>query len=315
MVDVDHARRRQRPDLRAQRVVALQQVLVFAPRWRRPPAAPARRPNRRDRRCCKPHSCNCGARPCLRLSGWSSTGMSGSSSAKPSSAPTLKLSATMRVSGRHRRAQFAHRVGQCVPAGEVARIPLRRRRLRAQRRRRHRGVVAQHRDQAQRRGERHVATRSQRGQRAQQRRQQRQQREVAGQRPVEAHALGVGEEAEHEEAQHHQRAEPARNSARPGCRRGGARQAASASATNSSGVTSRAWISTNHDAVGMERPGMAVDQLEAQAGVGVAQVPRQQRRPCRGAERDRHPAPADRAARGGLRASAAGRRSRRRSRR
>src|SRR3546814_1553453 len=40
-------------------------------------------------------------------------------------------------------------------------------------------------------------------------------------------------------------------------------------------------------AVGMERPRVAVDQLEAQAGLGVVHVPGHQRRPRRRAERDR----------------------------
>ena len=41
----------------------------------------------------------------------------------------------------------------------------------------------------------------------------------------------------------------------------------------------------------MQRPGMALDQLEPQAGLGVLQVPGQQRHPRRGAERDRDPDP------------------------
>ena len=122
-------------------------------------------------------------------------------------------------------------------------------------------------------------------------RHQRQQGDVTRQRPVEAGALAVGEEAQCQETQHDHRARerqvaharthiadttPGRDDHRYQQQRRGQQQLHASEAKP----------------FAAELPGMAVHQLEAQARIRVVQVPEQQRQPGQRAHRDRRPGPA-----------------------
>ena len=244
---------------------------------------------------CSPHSCNCGARPCLRLSGWSSTAISGLSSANPSSAPILKLSATMRVFAGMASVLFAHCFGQRFPSREVRWIPLLCGEARAQFRARHTGVVAEDQPQSESCHDPGGAAQPARPA-GQQCRHQWQQCEEARKRPMEAHALDVGEEAQAEEPQYQQPTEQAKV-AIDGCIAGRAspcrlRQRGEQQRRDQQGL--------DHDepeAIDMEGPGMPFDQLEAQSGIGVAEVPGDERPPRRRPRAQAPPTRARRAAR------------------
>jgi hypothetical protein len=120
---------------------------------------------------------------------------------------------------------------------------------------------------------------------------QRQQGDVARQGPVEAGALAIGEEAQRKEAEHDHRA--------------GERQVAHARTRIAHAAPGRDHHRRQQqrrrkqqlhpaqpEAFTAELPGMAIHQLETQAGVGVVQVPQQQRQPCQRSDRDRRPRPA-----------------------
>ena len=284
MVHVHHARRGQRPDLSAQPVVARQQLAerdfggaddeqhrrlapVAAPFTVQPPKAQLR---------CTP------VLAVERVVEHLDVGILQGEA---------ELGADLEVVGhdpgvvRHLRAQRAHFAGQHAPAGEIAGVPLLRGRMRAQRGDRDRHVVPEDRHQPERGGRVRRATPSPRPRR-QHRRQQRQQQHVAGQRPVEAHALGVCEEAEHEEAEHDQRAgQREQPPHRP--RVAAMRPRRDRQCRQQQRRDQQRLDGDEPGAVGMERPGVAVDQLEAQPGLGVLHVPGDQRRPRRGAQRQR----------------------------
>ena len=189
-------------------------------------------------------------------------------------------------SRRHLHAARTRRVADFIPTGEIRRIPLLRSGSCPHIGKRHRDVVAHHRNQAEPRdhGGRASPHRRPAGEEA---RQQRHQCDETGHRPVEAHALGVREEAEHEEAGDDEQAQhraPARGQQR-------AAQAVAPRLQQRDEEQRRDQQRLDRDepqAARMEGPRMALDQLETQAGVGVVVVPPDQRRPRGRAEDDGH---------------------------
>ena len=207
-----------------------------------------------------------------------------------------QLGADLEVAGHqprapgHARQLVLHRIGQHVPAGEVGRVPLPRSAVRAQRRDRYRDVVGEHRrqtDPGQRPGGAPQPARPA----GQHRRHQRDQRQVSGQRPVEADPLGVGKKAKPEESEHHQPAQQAEQAHRLRIARPRRAPAAQQQCGQQQRGHEHRLQRDEAQAAGVQRPGMALDQLEAQARLGVLQVPGQQRHPRRGAERNRDPDP------------------------
>ncbi|MNN44931.1 hypothetical protein D3C81_1592410 [compost metagenome] len=101
---------------------------------------------------------------------------------------------------RHVRQFFAHRFGQWLPTGEITRVILAAGHLLAQRRHRHHHVIAHRTHQPDRNG-RPDTTAPEARPAIEQQRHADQQRQITRQRPMEADALHIGEEAQHEDQQ------------------------------------------------------------------------------------------------------------------
>ncbi|MNV30839.1 hypothetical protein D3C71_1221250 [compost metagenome] len=193
---------------------------------------------------------------------------------------------------RHIRQFLAHGFGQWLPAGEIARVVLAAGHLLAQRRHRHHHVVTHRAHQAD--GNGHPDTTPPETRPAiEQQRHADQQCQIARQRPMEADALHIGEEAQHEDQQ--------------GRRRAHQREIAPlhmmettlrlTQASDRHGHHRRKQHRGDHQrldqqeaqAFAMEHPRVALHHLEFQACILVVQVPGQQRQPRKDADRQRHP--------------------------
>ena len=193
---------------------------------------------------------------------------------------------------RHRRQFLAHRRRQRLPAGEIARVVLGTGAGLAQGRHRY-GQVAAHRHQQAQRRQRPGRLPPRSRPAMQHHRRGRQQGQVGRHRPVETDPLAVCEKAQHEQPGQHERAEqpqetplrprrPLLPAGDPGRLQQGQRQ-------------QRRHQQHLHrhegQAAGVQGPRVAVQQLEAQPGLAMFQVPPQQRQPRQRADQagQQHP--------------------------
>ena len=190
--------------------------------------------------------------------------------------------------GRHPRAHRVDFVRQFIPAGEIRGIPLAGRSAFAQGRRRHRGVVAEAGEQTRHRQRPCGAAPWRRPSRQRQRR-QRQQGEIGRQRPVETHALAVGEKTQREESGQHLQPGPRQITHARRRIRATLRDASAQHREQQQRSDHQRLHRDEQQAIGMKHPGMPFDELETQAGIGVVEVPQQQRQPCQRAQRHRQP--------------------------